>query len=364
MTVASRPLRVALVVNGGPDSAMGLRAAEVARRWHGFDLHKIYREGGRMRSVGKILGQLLAFQPQVCCVFDCVADSIVAVSLAKALVGCRVLLDTGDALVELGKALNRGPIGLSLTRALEVLGFRVADSVIVRSETHRDWLARQGVRAECVPDGVSLPDFASVADSPGRCGPPVTLGLIGSCVWSPRWKLCYGWELIEVLSLLPKDMAQGIFIGDGDGLPWLKQEAERLGVAKRICFAGRVPYSALPGYLARIDIALSTQTNDRAGQVRTTGKLPLYLAAGRFVLASRVGTAARILPEEMLLDYHGSVDRDYPHRLAERILRLVKQNAPLSPRPDCVALARKFFDYDLLAPRYADLIRACARKHR
>jgi hypothetical protein len=51
-----------------------------------------------------------------------------------------------------------------------------------------------------------------------------------------------------------------------------------------------------------MDICLSTQTNDVVGWVRTTGKLPLYLAAGRYVLASRVGEAARVLPEEMLVD--------------------------------------------------------------
>ena len=70
-------------------------------------------------------------------------------------------------------------------------------------------------------------------------------------------------------------------------------------------FAGQVPYAELPGWLHRMDICLSTQTNDVVGWVRTTGKLPLYLAAGRFVLASRVGEAARVLPEEMLVDGEG-----------------------------------------------------------
>jgi glycosyltransferase involved in cell wall biosynthesis len=343
---------------------MAQRAAELARRWHGFELRVLHRTGGKMRSVPTLAGRLLAFHPHLCCIFDCVADSVLAAALAKTLTGCRVVLDTGDAIVELGKSLGRGPIRLGLTRALEVLGFRIADQVVVRSENHRKLLRNHGVEAECIPDGVCLADFAPAAGASTKRVPPITLGVVGSCIWSPRWKLCYGWELVETLSLLPREMAVGVFIGDGDGLPRLKRQAERLGVADRIRFIGRVPYHELPQHLAGIDIALSTQTNDRAGQVRTTGKLPLYLAAGRFVLASRVGTAAWILPEEMLVEYHGSVDREYPRRLAERLVRLVKEQTPLSPRNDCVELARRFFDYDQLASRYAELIRACLRKYR
>jgi glycosyltransferase involved in cell wall biosynthesis len=82
----------------------------------------------------------------------------------------------------------------------------------------------------------------------------------------------------------------------------LKARCQELGIEGLVEFAGRVPYAELPGWLHRMDICLSMQTNDVVGWVRTTGKLPLYLAAGRFVLASRVGEAARVLPEEMLVD--------------------------------------------------------------
>jgi hypothetical protein len=71
--------------------------------------------------------------------------------------------------------------------------------------------------------------------------------------------------------------------------------------------------------LAGVDVALSTQTNDVVGHVRTTGKLVQYMAAGRFVLASRVGAAAALLPDEMLVDYHGAWDEGYFARLAARV---------------------------------------------
>jgi glycosyltransferase involved in cell wall biosynthesis len=134
------------------------------------------------------------------------------------------------------------------------------------------------------------------------------IGMVGSVVWSPVRESCYGWELVEIVKQLQGNIdrpVRGIMVGDGSGLPRLKERCQQLGIEGLVEFAGRVPYAELPGWLHRMDICLSTQTNDVVGWVRTTGKLPLYLAAGRYVLASRVGEAARVLPEEMLVDGEG-----------------------------------------------------------
>src|SRR5581483_1424566 len=121
-------------------------------------------------------------------------------------------------------------------------------------------------------------------------------------------------------------------------------------------FLGRLPYEELPAYLNAIDVCLSTQSNDLAGQVRTTGKLPLYLACGRYVLASRVGEAARVLPDEMLVDYHGSFDPAYPERLAGRVRELLDDPARLGAARDTPRIAAEYFDYDRLAERVAAVI--------
>jgi hypothetical protein len=98
-----------------------------------------------------------------------------------------------------------------------------------------------------------------------------------------------------------------------------------------------------------MDIALSTQTNNLPGQVRTTGKLPEYMAADRFIIASRVGEAAFLLPELMLLDYYGNLDQNYPVRLADRVgllhnrPELMKEGLLLS------RIARRECNYDLLS---------------
>ena len=84
----------------------------------------------------------------------------------------------------------------------------------------------------------------------------------------------------------------------------------------------------------------------------------LYLAAGRYILASRVGEAALVLDDEMLVDYHGVVDPEYPARLAARIREVLADRTRLKRGEAGVAIARERFDYDVLARRLGERVRA------
>ncbi|MFS8087105.1 MAG: hypothetical protein ACMG6H_15840, partial [Acidobacteriota bacterium] len=126
----------------------------------------------------------------------------------------------------------------------------------------------------------------------------------------------------------------------------------------KILFLDHLPYEELPHYLNLIDICLSTQTNNLVGQVRTTGKLPLYLATGRYILASDVGEAAILLGREMRVDYEGDKDLEYPQKLKRRIETIMEHPEMLSVAANNVALAKKHFDYAILAERMKYLIEA------
>jgi glycosyltransferase involved in cell wall biosynthesis len=151
---------------------------------------------------------------------------------------------------------------------------------------------------------------------------------------------------------------KGIVIGDGSGLEKLKARARECGIEDRIIFLGRIPYAQLPRYLNLIDVCLSTQTNDAAGEVRTTGKLPLYLATGRHVLASRVGEAALLLPDNMLVDYNNTIDSEYPQRLAERIRAISRDSQLMRGSQANRALALQHFDYSVLGRRLVGILGA------
>jgi glycosyltransferase involved in cell wall biosynthesis len=365
---------VAFVVNGGPTSAMGERAQSFATRLlDRFDCRLVHRRAGKLAAVGQMLRTIFAVRPAACYVLDLAAAGVLAAGAYRHATGTPFVLDTGDAVVELGRVLGRGQVGMLATRALDAYAMRAAAAVAVRGSYHRELLTRRGVNATFVPDGVAVDQFAvwsghsvTGSESPGYevTGPhdpsrPLVIGLVGSSVWVPSRQTCYGWELVELVRLLrgrlPRPI-RGVLVGDGSGVEVLRRRAAESGVADAIEFAGRIPYDRLPEWLRRFDVCLSTQTNDVIGNVRTTGKLPLYLAAGRFVLASKVGEAARVLPPEMLVEFAGETDADYPAKLSARVEQLVAAGTDFSYRPECVALGREHFEYDRLAPRVGDVL--------
>ena len=112
--------------------------------------------------------------------------------------------------------------------------------------------------------------------------------------------------------------------------------------------------------LGAMDVCVSTQSNDVVGNVRTTGKLPLYLAAEKCVVATDVGEARRVLPGlGYVLPYSGVKDTDHPKRLAELVGRLVDKSADVNiGRTRRREVAAREFGYDRLAERVVSL---CAR---
>lgn len=355
MNPAARRPRVAFVVNGEPGSAMGHRAAAFAQRLAGrYDLRLFHRGGGKLASLARLTRELYLFRPAVAYVFDMAWSGVGAGLLHRILPGTRLVIDTGDAITALARSMGRSRVGVAMTHALERASLCLADRIVVRGSYHKEWLAARRVRADFVPDGVEMDLFAPKAIAPTRAA--LTVGLVGSSVWSETLKTCYGLDLVELIHLLEDRPVVGVMIGGGSGIEVLKDRCRRYGITDRVRFLGYVPYHELPNHLAAMDVCLSTQTDDLPGRVRTTGKLPLYLAAGRYVLASRVGEAARVLPDEMLVEHRGTTDPNYATRLAERVERLLADPTLLERGLENVALARRWFDYDVLAERVASVI--------
>lgn len=352
---------VAFVVNGGYESAMGFRARDLASRLTQYDIHIAYRSKRKILSILRIFSFLCCLRPQATYVLDISYSGVLSAGLYRLLFRNYLIMETGDAIVELARSTgSRGKFGLWLTGLLEKAAFWLADRVVVRGSFHQEWLAREGLSCEVIPDGVDPSKFApqDAGDLRKELGlnGELTIGLIGSSVWSEKLQMCYGWELVETISLLRDSHVKGIMIGTGSGIARLKARCRAGGIEDRILFLDHVPYRELSGYLALIDVCLSTQTNNLVGQVRTTGKLPLYLATGRYVLASNVGEAARVLEPEMLVPYEGVKDQQYPQKLATRIRAILENPAVLERGAGNVLLAKKYFDYSLLADRAAALI--------
>jgi glycosyltransferase involved in cell wall biosynthesis len=98
-----------------------------------------------------------------------------------------------------------------------------------------------------------------------------------------------------------------------------------------------------------MDVCLSRQTDDDVGWSRTTAKLPEYLACDRHVLATAVGAASEVLPDEMLLPYEGSYDSGHVVRLAERLAALVPRQGELRRGAGTRRIALERYSYPALA---------------
>lgn len=358
-----RPARLLLLVHGRTDSIEAVRARELSRHWPADRIETLYRGGSRAACRREWQAAVAARRPDLVYVLNTALPGAVLAPWWRTRHGLPYVLDTGDVIYEMARrsGIGGGP-RLPWLWLFERLAQNRSAALVVRGTRHQEHLRQQGHRrVEVIRDGYVEP----AAVDPGRVDAlrsrlglegRFVLGVMGSTVFSPRLGICYGWDLVEALAALPDLPVHGLVIGDGTGLGWLKEKAVRLGVADRVVFTGRIPYPEVPVHLRLMDVALSTQTNNLPGQVRTTGKLPEYMAAGRFILASKVGEAALLLPPEMLLEYQGEVDPAYPARVAGRIRELVGHPERMARRESLPGLARRECGYEGLSLRWARLM--------
>lgn len=352
-------------VNGSEVSAAGVRANMFAERWPSeWDVHFYYRPAKKWKGILLFIQSALHFQPDVVYVMDTAYSGVLAGCIAKKLTGCKLITDTGDVAYELAK--SKGIYSgkqLALINWIEQMAINYSDCLIVRGSYHKSWLESQGInKVVFVPDGVDTNEAKPVDATDLRIElgleNNLIVGLVGKMSWSQRHQMCYGWDVIEALGLLKDLPVKALLVGDGNGRPILESRAKELGVANSVVFTGQIPYDDLPRYLSVMDVCISTQSNDLVGMVRTTGKLPLYLAYSKYVVATNVGEASRVLPGVgCLLPYNGVRDDTHPPRLAEHLRKILEEPELLSISKKARQIARDNFDYKILAKRIENLCR-------
>jgi glycosyltransferase involved in cell wall biosynthesis len=348
---------ILFVANGGRESSAAERAMRFAAATAGRT-RVLVRRPGRLRSLRELAGDALAFDPDlVYCVDLALVPVAVAVVNSRR---SRFIVDTGDHPSAFFRQVHGGYARVMAARAMEEVVYRRAAAVVVRGPHHAAVMRGHGVgRVAIIPDGVDVDLVTPASDTAlrerlGLAG-VLTVGIAGHFTWYEPLGGGLGCELVRALALLPDLPVHGVLIGSGPGLAHLRVLASELGVADRLHLLGPVPYRDYSRYVNLIDIGLLTQTNDPSSWVRTTGKLPAYLAAGRYILASAVGTAQAVLPESMLIPYSGGWDDSYPGKLAERIREVAMNPSRLA---DGLALRAKVdgFAYPHISATAATLI--------
>jgi hypothetical protein len=208
------------------------------------------------------------------------------------------VLDTGDDPATLARATHGRATALAYGR-VERMMLRGARAVVCRGSFHQPVLrSRTAIPIHWAPD--TVPDDL-LDDDADRGTPDADLvATFGSAASPAHGDRAYGWEVVDLVAATPG--LRGLLVVHGAGIEALRARAARLGVSSRVSVEGSRPLRDLGRRLAPAAFVTSLQSDDLAGWVRTTGKLPICLGLGKALVTTRVGEASRILPDAFLVE--------------------------------------------------------------
>ncbi|MBN1405014.1 MAG: glycosyltransferase [Candidatus Omnitrophica bacterium] len=352
--------KILFLVNGPRHGPYGVRARGLVRHFCNVGGNILYRNN-RLISLFKFLLYAVTYQCDFIYIINIAFSAAAAGFIAKLLTGKKLIIDAGDINHKLFKIMGVNPALCFLEKLMEERVLSAADIIVVRGRYFKEYLQAKGYKnVYYIPDGVDVSQFYPKDNQrlKNKIAPKgeLVVGLVGSLMWSEPLKYCYGSDLIEALNILKAEPVKAVIIGDGNGKKHLKEKAAQYGIADRVVFAGTLPYDNLPEYINVMDLCLSTQLNDITGWVRTPGKLPLYLACGKYIISTDVGDARYVLPDEMRLAYDGLKDAGYPKRLSGAILKILHNKTLLNKADSSRDTAEEEFDYKKLSQRLETII--------
>ena len=227
--------------------------------------------------------------------------SLAGVALARRL-NLPLVLEVNASEVWAREAWSRLYLG-SLARKMERTAFEQADRLVLISEelipTVRE-LGGDESRMVVNPNGVDVTRFDPAADGAETrralelSADAVLCGFLGTFT---RWHgVLFLAEQIPAL-LRENPRLAFLFLGDGDLRPEVERRLREAGVADRVRFTGLLAPERIPSHLAACDILLSPHLPFEDGKpfFGSPTKLFEYLAAGRPVVASRLGQIGRVV---------------------------------------------------------------------
>jgi glycosyltransferase involved in cell wall biosynthesis len=213
-----------------------------------------------------------------------------------------------------------------LATRIEEANLRRADLIVVVSKALRDEVVSRGIPTDRVLVNPNAVD-------PGRYHPAIDGGPIRFRLGlSERFVVGFigtfgPWHGAEVLARAVRLVAERLpaahflFVGDGSGMPAVREIIGRDGMRDRTTFTGLVPQDDAPAHLAACDLLASPHVGNPDGTpfFGSPTKLFEYMAMGKGIVASDLDQIGELLS-------HGQtawlVPPGEPAALADGILRL------------------------------------------
>jgi glycosyltransferase involved in cell wall biosynthesis len=229
------------------------------------------------------------------------------------------VIEANAPLVE-EQARHRALHNRSLAEAVSLEALIAARQVVAVSSGVARWLTNEGIdpgKIEVIANGVDADRFAPTFRA--DCPVPV-VGFVGTL------KPWHGLEVLVQAAALLK--AQGLqfsmlLVGDGPERAALEAALAERGLAAQVELTGAVDPAEIPGLLARMDVAVAPYP-DLDDFYFSPLKVMEYMAAGRAVVASRIGDIDGLVK-------HGETGLLCPPgdaaALAEALARLIRNPA-------------------------------------
>lgn len=199
-----------------------------------------------------------------------------------------------DAAVDHGTT-TQGSLRYRATRGLETRAIQRADHVFTICEGLRADIVARGISASkvtVIPNAVDIAAFKwSSAPDPALLA---KLGLSGFTVIGFVGSF-YAYEGLDLLvAALPQLLARRpdvkvLLVGGGDQESALRQQAQGLGIANKVVFAGRVPHQDVHRYYDLINVLAYPRHRMRLTDLVTPLKPLEAMAQGQLFVASDVG---------------------------------------------------------------------------
>jgi glycosyltransferase involved in cell wall biosynthesis len=289
--VEANPNTVASAATGKAGTPWGAIARKMPQL--GFELLEL---GYNLAALPRLLARCRRDKPAF--IYERYALYNAAGVLAGRLARIPVVLEVNDTAKVDRTRQGKKLVMPALAARVERFIFRQATGMTVVSGYLRDQLVEMGVPPERVlvtPNAVDAECF----DPERRDGSTVRarLGLRDSVVvgFAGSFAKWHGVDfLIRTCARLMPEFPdlRLLLIGDGDRRPVSEALAAELGVADRVIFTGRVPHSAIPEYVAAMDVGVMPASNVFGSPM----KIFEYMAMGR------PAVGPRYLPLEEAID--------------------------------------------------------------
>ena len=256
------------------------------------------REVALMKSLGQRLEEVARLvKPHIIHAHSPVLNALPALKVGRKL-GIPVVYEIRafweDAAVDHGST-NEGSLRYRATRSLETRAIQRADHVFTICEGLRADIVARGVpiaKVTVIPNAVNVDAFS--LGSPPDLALLAKLNLSGSTVIGFIGSF-YAYEGLDLLlAALPallkaRPDVKVLLVGGGVQEANLRQQAQQLGVADKVVFAGRVPHHDVNRYYDLIQVLAYPRHPMRLTELVTPLKPLEAMAQGQLFVASDVG---------------------------------------------------------------------------